>query len=127
MNITRLSGALLAVALPFAVTGVASANTSTTLSLTLAMPEGPAKTVELQCDPEGGTHPNPTEACAELLAVQGDFTALPANQQLTNCTMEYRPVIAVADGTWNGEPVAWEHEFSNHCTMGSATGTVFRF
>lgn len=125
MNITRLSGALLAVALPFAVTGVASASTS--LSLTVAMPEGPAETVELQCDPVGGTHPYPKEACAELFAVQGDFAQLPAHQELTNCTMEYRPVIAVADGTWNGEPVAWEHEFSNHCTMGSATGTVFRF
>jgi hypothetical protein len=43
------------------------------------------------------------------------------------CTMEYRPVIAVADGTWRGEPVAWEQEFSNPCTLRTSTGPVFQF
>ena len=85
------------------------------------------ETVELECDPAGGTHPNPKDACDELLLAQGDFDALAYQQELTNCTMEYRPVIAVAYGTWRGEPVFWEHEFGNHCTLRTATGTVFQF
>ncbi len=137
MNLTRLSGALLAVALPFAVTGVADANTDTALpltapsltalSLTIAMPEGPATTVELRCEPTGGTHPNATDACAELLAAQGDFGALQSQQAPQACTMEYRPMTAVAKGTWQGRKVVWENEFSNACTLRTSTGTVFRF
>jgi hypothetical protein len=128
MNLTRLSGALLAVALPFAVTGVASASTDTSsLSLTISTPAGDAKTVELECAPAGGGHPHARAACAALFRANGDFEALAAQQELTNCTMEYMPVLAVADGTWWGAPVAWESEFSNRCTLRSATGAVFEF
>jgi hypothetical protein len=128
MNFTRLSGALLAVALPFAVTGFASASTVTSVvTLAVYAPGGALETVELECDPAGGTHPNPTDACDELLLAQGDFDALADQQELTNCTMEYRPVSAVAYGTWRGEPVWWEREFGNHCTLRTATGTVFQF
>jgi hypothetical protein len=127
MNPTRLSVVLLAVTLLFAVTGVASASPENTLRLTIATPEGPAGTVELACDPVGGTHPTPDSACAEILAAKGDFDALPGEQQLTSCTMEYRPVIAVADGTWDGEEVNWRGEYGNACTMRTATGTVFLF
>lgn len=127
MNLTRLSGVLLAVTLLFAVTGVASASPEHTLTLTVATPEGPAGTVELVCDPAGGTHPTPDSACEEILAAEGDFDALPGKQEHMNCTMEYRPVIAVADGTWNGEEVNWRHEYGNDCTLRTATGTVFQF
>jgi hypothetical protein len=127
MNLTRLSGALLAVALPFAVTGVAGASTDTELSLTIATPEGPATTVELECDPAGGTHPNAKDACEELLAVEGDFTELQAQQAPAACTMEYRPMIAVAEGRWKGKRVEWEQQFSNGCTLRTSTGTVFAF
>lgn len=124
---TRLSGALLAVALPFAVTGVASASPDTSLTLTVAVPDGSAESVRLTCQPPGGTHPNATRACAELLAAQGDFNDLPGNQEPGFCTMEYRPVIAVAEGTWRGKPVSWEAEFGNDCTLHTVTGTVFLF
>jgi len=127
MTLTRLGGVLAAVALSFVATGFASASTAcSSLTLTIASPEGPATTVALTCDPAGGSHPDPKTACAELRAVAGDFDEL-AGEQTTACTMEYRPVIANADGTWHGRPVYWEARFSNHCTMTSATGTVFRF
>jgi hypothetical protein len=128
MNLTRLSGALLAVALPFAATVVASASTGTShLSLTVAAPDGSAKTVGLECEPAGGEHPAAKDACRELLLAQGDFAALASHQELANCTMEYMPVIAVAEGTWRGQPVSWQREFSNRCTLRSATGVVFEF
>lgn len=125
--LTRLSGALLAVALPFAVSGVASACPDTTLTLTVTTQEGDAESVELTCEPPGGTHPNATAACTEVLAAQGDFESLPGNQEVTACTMEYRPVTAVAEGKWHGEPVSWEHEYGNACSLHTATGAVFRF
>jgi hypothetical protein len=127
MMFTRLSGALLAVALPFAVTGVASASPDTSLTLTVAVPDGSAESVELACDPAGGTHPNAKAACAELHAAQGDFSALPANQAPAYCTMEYQPVTAVAEGTWHGEPVKWSREFGNDCELHASTGPVFQF
>lgn len=125
---TRLSGALLAVALPFAVTGVASASPSLSLlTLTVAAPDGSAESVELVCDPPSGTHPNARRACAELHAAQGDFDALPDHQEPAFCTMEYQPVTAVAEGTWRGEPVRWAREFGNKCSLRTATGSVFLF
>jgi hypothetical protein len=127
MMFTRLSGALLAVALPFAVTGVASASPDTSLTLTVAVADGSAESVELACDPPGGTHPNARRACTELHAAQGDFDALSDHQEPSFCTMEYQPVTAVAKGTWHGEPVRWTREFGNNCSLRSATGTVFLF
>ena len=123
---TRLSGALLAVALPFAMSGVASACPDTSLTLTVASLDGDAETVQLACEPAGGSHPNATQACEDIVAAQGDFDSLTADES-TACTMEYRPVVATAEGTWRGEPISWQREFGNGCTLRTATGTVFLF
>jgi subtilisin inhibitor-like len=128
MDLIRLSGALLAVALPFAVAGTASADTAPSfVTLTTAAPEGMPKIVVLECDPAGGSHPNPKDACADLLLAQGDFDALSAHQEGTNCTMEYRPVVATADGTWRGHPISWGREYGNSCALRTTTGAVFQF
>lgn len=127
MNLTRIGGALLAVALPFAITGVASASSHTSFTLTVAVPEGDTQMVVLECDPPGGTHPNAKSACVELHRAHGDFDALAEFQEPASCTMEYRPVTAQAHGTWHGEPVHWTHEFGNDCALRTATGAVFRF
>jgi hypothetical protein len=130
MNLTRVGGVLLAVALPFAVTGVAHASPHTSLTLTLSVPEHADVSdvvVELKCDPAGGSHPNARAACEELHRSAGDFDALAGHQEPMNCTMEYRPVIATAEGRWHGAPVSWSREFSNNCTLHTATGMVFLF
>jgi hypothetical protein len=127
MKFTRLSGALLAVALPFAVTGVADASPGTTLMLAVASADGSGKSVSLGCYPPDGTHPNAKRACAELVVAQGDFDALPGQQEPAFCTMEYQPVTAVAYGMWRGEPVRWVHEYGNACSLRASTGTVFLF
>jgi hypothetical protein len=127
MKLSGISGALLAIVLPFAMSGVASACPDTTMTLTLAGPEGDPKSVQLTCEPTGGSHPNADSACAEILAAHGDFDGLPGEFEQTACTMEYRPVTAVVDGTWRGEPVSWQSEYGNSCTLRNATGTVFLF
>jgi hypothetical protein len=127
MNLTRIGGVLLALALPFAVTGVASASPHTSLTLTISSPEGVEKVVELECDPAGGTHPNAKAACVALHRAHGDFGALPDQQPVTSCTLEYRPVTATAQGTWHGHAADWTQEFGNDCALSAATGSVFRF
>jgi hypothetical protein len=41
--------------------------------------------------------------------------------------MEYQPMTAVAEGRWQGQPVNWEQEFSNGCTLRTGMGPVFQF
>jgi Subtilisin inhibitor-like len=127
MKFSRVGGTLLALALPFAVSGVAGACPVHALTLTVTSPIGDSKSVELTCEPAGGTHPNANRACAEILAAQGDFDALPGDPDQVACTMEYRPTTAAVEGTWDGEHIVWQREFSNDCTLHSATGAVFRF
>lgn len=130
MTTYRLSGALLAIALPFALpfatAGAANAGPASSLTLTLAAPDRPGKVVDLKCEPSGGSHPKAKRACAELVAANGDFGGL-RGEELTSCTMEYRPVTAVAEGTWRGRPVSWSAEFGNACVKDTATGSVFDF
>jgi subtilisin inhibitor-like len=129
MTKTRFSGVLLAaLATIVFLPGAASADPTSTLSLMIeAGDQGVASTVELQCYPDGGTHPNAVNACSELTLVNGDFEQLPVTPGPAACTMEFRPVTASARGFWNGEKVKWDKEFSNPCTMHSGTGTVFGF
>jgi hypothetical protein len=127
MMLPGLSGALLAVALPFAIPDVAGTQPETSLVLTVVTSNGDSESVGLSCDPPDGTHPNAKHACAELHAAQGDFESLPGEQEQTMCTMEYLPVTAQAEGTWHGEQVTWQQEFGNACTLRTATGAVFRF
>jgi hypothetical protein len=127
MMSSRLSGALLAVALPFAAPGVAGAQPETSLVLTIVTSNEDSETIGLSCDPPDGSHPNAKRACTELHMAQGDFESLPGDQEQTMCTMEYLPVTAQAEGTWLGEQVVWEQEYGNACTLRTATGAVFRF
>jgi hypothetical protein len=87
---------------------------------------GPARLATLECDPAGGSHIAAGPACADLHSVAGDLTALTGDDD-TFCTREYRPVTAIAVGTWEGQPVAYRKTFSNHCVLLSTTGEVFHF
>jgi hypothetical protein len=76
---------------------------------------------ELDCDPAGGTHPEPQEACdaiqrAEDEAEGGDaFAPVPENAL---CTYMYGgPATAEVEGTWEGEPVSATFERSNGCEI----------
>jgi hypothetical protein len=133
MTSSRLGGALLAAVtlLSTVLAGTASATSpdhpSSKLTLTVKSPQGASTTVQLRCHPTGGSHPSPDRACRAVASADGDFDALPGTPQLLACTMEYRPVVAVARGRWAGENVRWKHKFGNRCAMRSATGVVFDF
>ncbi|WP_406467697.1 subtilase-type protease inhibitor [Streptomyces hirsutus] len=76
----------------------------------------------LLCDPPQG-HPRAADACAELAAVNGRITGIPARD--TYCPMVYAPVTAHAHGQWRGQPVEYTETFSNRCMMEARTGSVF--
>ena len=126
----RLGGVLLAAAtlLATVLAGSASADHPwSALTLTVSPTHGAASTVYLRCRPAGGSHPNPEAACRAVADAHGDFDNLPHSPQFVACTMEYRPVIASARGSWHGHPVRWQHTFANPCTLRADTGVVFAF
>jgi hypothetical protein len=140
MTSYRLGGALLAasVLLTTVLAGTATASNTndtngtadhsrSTLTLGVDGSRGEYGTVRLRCHPMGGSHPNPWQACRDLGMAGGDFDSLPGSPENIACTMEYRPVMATANGEWHGKPVRWQHQYPNPCTLLSATGVVFDF
>jgi hypothetical protein len=86
---------------------------------------GFAMAVKLTCDPPGGGHPRPVQACATLDRVDADPDRIkPAS---TACVLLYKPVTATLSGTWQGRTVSWTHRYGNACEMRRATGVLFRF
>lgn len=87
----------------------------------------PLRAVTLTCAPTpGGTHPSPAEACAELRAVGGEFSALRGDQERA-CVKIYNPVVATAEGVWEGQRVRYERTFGNTCDLANQAGPVFSF
>jgi hypothetical protein len=76
----------------------------------------------LTCNPEGGTHPNPTAACTQLRAVEGRIEDIPEDPG--PCTEEFDPVLVSASGSWRGAQRRFEKEFSNRCFAVRGTGGV---
>jgi hypothetical protein len=75
-------------------------------SLTITVQNGPGKKVShwtLQCDPAGGTHPDPAKACAALLAVKNPFAPIRTGQVCPMILASARR--ATFTGTWFGVKV----------------------
>jgi hypothetical protein len=118
--------------IPFTVPGFApppGAETipSSTLVLTTADADGgQAKTVNLHCEPAGGTHPHAQAACDELVRADGNAQDVEDLQDVA-CTFDYRPVHVTVTGTWRGVQRTFDHTYPNACAMRVDTGTVFQF
>ncbi|MET8329921.1 SSI family serine proteinase inhibitor [Streptomyces sp. NPDC005181] len=87
------------------------------------------RAVTLSCAPRPtGTHPSPAAACADLLAVDGEFTQLTMPPQ-RSCTRQWDPVVVNATGVWQGRSVSWSATFGNDCEMQASLteGSVFGF
>lgn len=137
MSIRRtaaLTGAALlsATALTAVATGAAHADdailprpTAVELTVYPVLNELRGRSVTLTCNPAGGTHPAPKEACELLARVDGDFTRLSLN--LGACPRVYQPVVAVERGVWQGRRVAYRKTYGNSCELLAATGAVFKF
>ncbi|GAB2824060.1 hypothetical protein GCM10027176_30700 [Actinoallomurus bryophytorum] len=87
----------------------------------------PERTVTLQCDPAGGTHPKAAEACADVAKARGDLAQMPAGANPRACFMIYAPVTVAAQGEWQGQAVRYTKKFPNSCVMRDKTGSVFDF
>lgn len=101
------------------VTPAAPATTAApSTQLTVTVNEGDGKTDDwtLSCDPAGGTHPKPAEACAALTA-KGK-TALPPVSTGVMCTQIYGGAqTAKIVGTWDGKPVNASFSRQNGCEV----------
>jgi hypothetical protein len=82
--------------------------------------------VTLTCDPDGGTHPDPTTACNSLRDAGGDFKRLRPDSTIF-CTFVYDPVQAYAIGQWRSRSVTFNHTYGNRCSAAVESGHVFDF
>ncbi|MGC5345093.1 SSI family serine proteinase inhibitor [Streptomyces sp. DT24] len=94
----------------------------TRLTVTIANSGDPAAngTFVLECEPVGGTHPDPKGACARLAkaADLGDDPFMPVPQDLM-CTLQYGgPATAKVSGTWRGREFEASFERSDGCEIG---------
>ena len=126
-----IRGLLLAALAVLMLTPATASATSTTSNLTLTIAskgraEGP-RTVSLRCEPTGGTHPKAQAACDSLLAVAGNFDLVGQEHAGSPCPLVLRPVVATAQGTWQGRPVKFQKEFGNDCVAAANAGPVFDF
>jgi hypothetical protein len=68
----------------------------------------------LTCDPTGGTHPHPDQACAAL--TENGRTALPPVGKGMMCTMIFAGAqTATVSGTWAGKSVDASFSRKNGC------------
>jgi Subtilisin inhibitor-like len=75
-------------------------------SLAITVLNGPDKKIShwtLQCDPAGGTHPDPAQACAALLALKNPFAPIRTGQVCPMILASARR--ATFTGTWFGVKV----------------------
>lgn len=114
---------LTAFALPVAS---ASASTAALAQFTFTKTGGVNRQVTLECNPTGGTHPTPDDACSKLTAVNGNFALLPPVTGVF-CTAYYDPVTVTVSGYWQLQPVSYTKTYTNDCVAGVASDYVFRF
>jgi hypothetical protein len=75
-------------------------------SLSITVLNGPNKKIQhwtLQCDPAGGTHPDPAAACAALEAIKNPFGHVRTGQECPMILASSRRATFV--GTWFGVKV----------------------
>jgi hypothetical protein len=82
-----------------------SSDAGTSLTIVVTPDEGAkTSTYDLTCDPAGGDHPQPQQACEAIAAAGADiFDEPPADQ---TCTQQYGgPQVATITGTYGGKDV----------------------
>ncbi|SEL03900.1 SSI family serine proteinase inhibitor [Nonomuraea pusilla] len=85
------------------------------LFITVRTAAGEARSMRLTCEPDGGIHPRPEEACDALREVDGDIDALPVDDR--PCTFLYQPVRAEVRGHWGDTETDYARDFPNACVM----------
>ncbi|MEU1384995.1 MULTISPECIES: SSI family serine proteinase inhibitor [unclassified Nonomuraea] len=85
---------------------------------------GGAYSMRLTCDPDGGTHPRPRTACAELHEVDGVIKDL--NVDPGACPRNYAPVSVHVSGHWYGRTTSYDRKFENDCVMERTLGPLVK-
>ncbi len=94
-----------------------TAASGTSLTIEVVSDEGVApKTLTLTCDPAGGDHPQPQQACDAIAAAGAAvFEPVPADQ---SCTMVFGgPQTATITGTYAGKDVDASFSRQNGCEI----------
>ncbi|MER5479399.1 SSI family serine proteinase inhibitor [Streptomyces sp. NPDC002734] len=84
------------------------------------------KQVTLLCEPAGGTHPKPEDACAKIAAVNGKLDQLPRASGM-GCPGVWLPVTITVTGTWRLQPVSFTKTYGNDCEAAVGSNLVFQF
>jgi hypothetical protein len=97
-------------------TETTAAAPATDLVIEFVPAEGAApQRTALTCEPAGGEHPDPEQACADLMASADPFAPLPAD---AICTQVFGgPQRAAVSGTYRGEPVRVELSRIDGCRI----------
>ncbi|GAA3087572.1 SSI family serine proteinase inhibitor [Streptosporangium carneum] len=98
----------------------------TSLTLSLSVSGGPARSTFLRCDRDDEALPSFGTACGMLRRFGGDLSKMTYDIDMI-CDEEYVPHTASASGTWEGRPVRFERTYDNRCEMTALTGPVFSF
>ena len=106
---------------------VAGSSDDTSLKISVVMDAGATpKVMTLTCDPAGGNHPQPAQACAALAKAGGSiFKPVPKGQV---CSMLYGgPQTATVIGTYGGKEVDATLPRTPGCAVarGGKLGTTF--
>ncbi len=119
-----LAGAVLAPATAAQADVSPGAALRITVTKTGGIDPGPMPTpladVTLTCDPDGGTHPTPEKACAELKEIRGNLDRLATGDGTHFCPLYYDPVRVRIVGTWYGQDKKFEHQYTNLACMHAA-------
>lgn len=76
----------------------------------------------LTCDPDGGSHPAPRQACDRIRAVDGDLERLSSRPGI--CSRVYDPWHVDITGTWRGQDKNFREDYPNADCMARAAGAV---
>ena len=103
---------------------VSPANTKLEISVSIGGSEAPTKTWTLEC-PDGGTLPNPEQACAKLAVLDDPFAPVPKDKA---CTQVFGgPEEADVTGTFRGDPVNAHFSKGNGCEIARWHSVEFLF
>ena len=114
----RIAPAMALLLLAAAACGTGAGGTGGTSALTVTVVDAPGaapRTWTLTCDPPGGDHPRPAEACAAIDAAPDPFAPVPPDRA---CTMIYGgPQTATVTGTWRGQRVDASYRRTDGCEI----------
>ncbi|KAI8331302.1 subtilisin inhibitor [Blakeslea trispora] len=101
---------------------VSASSALTSLKIESVRENGFNTVASLTCNPVGGTHPRPKEACEKLKSSRGKLNVM--TTQGGACLSNYDPVTFIIKGKYNKRPVNYRKRFSNMCFAEAELGAV---